>query len=157
MQTILMKITIAGSMDGFSTNLYKAGQKYPVDNNHINQGLADSFVNANFATYIRERMVVEPEERAVEVSAPEIKVAKDTGPKETKTEIEKEEISAQTFSDEPEIQEPKNTRVFALAKELKVGWEKIIKVANELDINVRAAQAGLTDSQVQEIKKAFEK
>jgi hypothetical protein len=143
MAKILMKQTKPGSMDGVTTNLYTKGHEYKIDNNEINQTLANAFVEARWAKIIRERSapveVITPPETAVEVSAPEIKES------EPKVESFKEDVK-------PEI---KSTRVFELARELKTPWNNVCKVANKLGIKVKTAQSGLTKSEVKRIKKSY--
>ena len=55
-----------------------------------------------------------------------------------------------------EKEEPKNTRVFSLARDLGVGWKKVKDVANKLGIGVSVAQAGLTDAEVKKITEEIE-
>ena len=50
--------------------------------------------------------------------------------------------------------EPKNTRVYEVANALKIPWKEVIEIAQKLGIEVRVAQAGLTDSEVEKIKSA---
>jgi len=159
MAKILMSQTMPGSMDGITTNLYIKGQKYEVDEDQISQKLADIFVNAKWATVVRERTVA-PAETAVVQKAPEIKAEPEEAPEklETKTELETEEESAQAFSDQPEApHELKTTRVFELAQELEIPYKEVIKLAADLDIYVKVAQSGLSDSEVKRIRESFEK
>lgn len=131
MAKILMKQTRPGSMDGLTINLYKEGQEYEIDDQCINQVLADSFIEARWAVFARTRVVpLAPRE------IPEVK------PAETKKE-------------EEEAKEPKRTRVYELATELDKPWKDVIKIALSLDIDVDKAQSGLTDTQVNKIKEGF--
>ncbi len=158
MPRIKMKKSTPGSNDGITTMLFEKDQEYDVHHE-----LALAFItHMGVATQVRTRQP-EPEETAVEMSAPETKEHPEPA---TLTEEEVEAESNESFeesdseneADEPEVDlEPKSTRVYALAKELGCGWEVVIEIANKLGIEVKAAASGLTDSQVEKIKADFEK
>ena len=148
MPKILMKFSTPGSVDGFTTRLYLKDQEYDLP-----EGLAKTFaVDMRVGNYVRVRKepdpVLVPTETAVEEKVPEIKI-------EPKKVIEVIEKKKEVETKEPISEvESKNTRVYELANELKVPWKEVIEIAQKLDINVRVAQAGLTDSEVEKIKSA---
>ena len=150
MAKILMHITVPGSMDGITANLYEKGKEYNIDDQQINQKLADIFLKAGWAELLRERTIPAPSERAVEVSAPEIK-------DHPKPAVLTEEETERKESFEEGKTEVKSTRVYELAGELGIPWAKIVKMAGKLGINVKVAQAGLTESEVKKIKANFKK
>jgi len=136
MAKILMKQTKPGSMDGITINLYHAGKEYEIGDNEISQSLADTFVNAHWATMVRLR--VAPSEMAVVDVVPEVK----------NITVDKEEK-------ESLIVEAKNTRVYELAGLLKKNWKEISELAEKLGIEANKPQSGLTNSDVEKIKKGF--
>ena len=151
MPKVKMLAPTPGSEDGVSINLYQAGQEYDLP-----EGLAKSFVeHMRVASYVRSRKAppateVAPSETAVEEVAPEVK-------EEPEPEEIEDDEGDEGDEDEDVGPESKSTRVYALAKELGTGWETVIKIANKLEIDVRTAAAGLTDSQVEKIKADYEK
>ena len=147
MPKVKMTKSTPGSEDGFTTNLYLVDQEYDLSEN-----LAKAFVEQmKVASYMRTRnkLVVEPSEPVVEVAPSEIKDIPEPVVIEEEAEVDEPE------EEKEEKVEPKNTRVFMLAKELDTNWKEIIKVAQKLDIKVSVAQAGLTDSEVKKIKDEF--
>jgi len=128
-----MKQSKPGSMDGMTINLYKKGIEYEIDDNEINQSLADAFIEARWAVLVRTRIVPVPSE-----------------PKE-------EVVPSETKEEKKEKAEPKNTRVYEVAGELDVAWQDIVALAKALDIDVSKAQSGLTDTEVKKIKEGFAK
>jgi len=145
MSKIIMRRTMPGSMDGITINLYMKDREYEIDDQQITQSLANAFVDARWAKLIRTRSPLPSETAVIEV-APEIK---DHPEPAILTEDEAE------IEEKVSVEEPKNTRVFALAKELNTNWAEIKKVANQLGIDVQVAQSGLTDSEVKLIKENF--
>ena len=142
MAKILMKQSKPGSMDGMTINLYKKGIEYEIDDNEINQSLADAFIEARWAVLVRTRIVPVPSEPKEEVV-----------PSEPKEEV----VPSETKEEKKEKAEPKNTRVYEVAGELDVAWQDIVALAKALDIDVSKAQSGLTDTEVKKIKEGFAK
>ena len=143
-----------GSEDGFTVNLYLANQEYD-----LTDALAKSFVDdMKVAKYIRTRKPIvdpTPSENTVIEVAPEIKdVPEPAVLTEEEEDIESGELAEEVAPEEKE--EPKNTRVFSLARDLGVGWKKVKDVANKLGIGVSVAQAGLTDAEVKKITEEIE-
>jgi hypothetical protein len=131
--------TIAGCMDGIHPRKFEIGKEYKIDDVEINQSLVDIFVQCGAGEIVSERkMIPEAPEKVVIESAPEKK-----GPS-----------GSQLSVTEPK---PKIMRVFGLATKLKTDPKNILKIANELGINVRAAQAGLTADEVKRIEEKFNK
>ena len=143
MPKILMKQSKPGSIDGMTTNLYKAGCEYEIDGNEINQSLATTFINEHWATMVRERVMPAPAETAYHEMAPEIKAPVE----EVEEEVEEEK--------EIVVPEAKIVRVYELAKEMKKPWQEIVKLADKLGLDASKAQSGLTESDIKAIKKAI--
>ena len=149
MPKILMKQSKPGSVDGVTINLYKAGKEYEIDGDEITLALANAFVNAHWAKFVRERSVIAPPETAVIVEAPEIKEVEEVEEVEEVVELEKKEPAIS-----PDV---KTVRVYELAKELKIGWQDVIAYADKIGISANKAQSGLTDAEVEAIKKEASK
>ena len=146
MPRIKMLRSTPGSEDGLSTNLYLKDHEYDVPHE-----LALAFItHMGVAVQVRVRVAnPEPSEKAVIEKVPEIKVepVKPVVLVTEEEEVIKEKESVKEF-------EPKNTRVYEVANELKIPWKEVIEIAQKLGIEVRVAQAGLTDSEVEKIKSA---
>lgn len=166
MAKIRMTQTIAGCMDGIHAKKYIAGEEYIIDGDQINQRLANTFLSCNAAELIRERKPLSPPEQTVIEEAPEKKVlsvseakTKAAGGSETeKDEDQEPEKPSNTVVKESEVTKPdKIMRVFQLADVLDVSYKKVLELANDLGIKVKAAQSGLTEEESKKIKNHFEK
>lgn len=145
MSKIRMVQTIPGSMDGINAREYMADQEYDVDGVQINRELSDIFLKCGAAVLVRER---KPAAEAFEEA-----IAEESS-EEDGLETTPGDLDAVTGGSKPD---PKVMRVFQLADELGVSYKKIVKAANGLGIEVKAAQSGLTESEIVEIKAEFEK
>ena len=154
-----MTQTIAGCSDGIHPKQFIKSQEYEIDNTEISQKLASIFIGCGAAIKIKTRKpILEAPEKAVVDKAPEIKPEMSASEMMKKNEDSDE--SEDSDEDETEVaaeSESKSTRVFQLSDELGTSWKEIVKVAKELGINVKVAQAGLTDTEVEKIKMAFKK
>ena len=178
MAKIIMVQTIPGCMNGITAKKYIKGQEYQIDGVQINQRLADMFIGCKAAKIVRERKsIARAPEQAVIEAAPENKeekiepekaqmsvseakrLASDSEPEDEKEDENKLEETKDADGSKPEGDninpDAKDTRVYQLADELKVNWQDVIKAANKLGIEVKAAQAGLTAIEVQRIKERF--
>ncbi len=145
MAKIKMTQTIAGCMDGIHPKKYVAEEIYAIDGTEINQRLADMFLGCGAAVIIRERKpILESPEKAVVEEAPEAKLQSP----ELKPEIDLKEETKH---------EPKTIRVFQLADKLGVSYKKILYVANDLGIEVKVAQSGLTEAECKRIESSLDK
>jgi len=158
MGRIRMTQTIDGCMDGIHPKKFTKDQEYEIDNNEINQKLADIFINCSAAVSVRARRPMEAPEKAVikEVPSTKSELSVSEMSKITEKSDVKEIISDLKDSDDGKP-EAKNTRVFQLSDELGISWKDIVKIADELDINVKRAQSGLTDTEAEAIRAAFKK
>jgi len=155
MGRIRMAQTIPGCMDGIHPKKFIKDQEYEIDDNEINSRLAKIFLNCGAAVSVRARKPIGVPEKAVIEEAPEIK------PQMSASEMRKIGKKTEIESDkEPETDkepESKDTRVYQLSDELGISWKKIVRIAKELGFNVKTAQAGLTNSEVEKIKAAYKK
>ena len=134
MPKIRITRTIPVAVDGIHIRLFQAGAEEDVE-----KDLANLLVyNLKIASFVRERAMPEPSERAVVESAPEIK--------EEVTEEKSEETGEE---DNPYI------RVFQLAKELGVSNRLILNKAKDLGIAAVAPASNLSDEEVKRLKKAL--
>ncbi len=155
MAKILMAQTIAGCMDGIHPKKFIAGETYVIDDIEINQRLADMFLNCDAATIIRERKpALEPSEKAVIKEAPEKKKAQLSVSEITKAASTKKDKTKKVIETKSDDQ---TMRVFHLADKLDIHYQKIIEIANKLNIPVKAAQSGLTKKESTLIEAEFKK
>jgi len=158
MGRIRMTQTIDGCMDGIHPKKFTKDQEYEIDNNEINQKLADIFINCSAAVSVRARKPIEVPEKAVIKEAPETKF--EMSASEMRKAAEKSDAKETTPDPEDSGDskpEAKNTRVFQLSDELEASWKDIIKIANKLGIDVKKAQSGLMDTEAEAIRVAFKK
>jgi len=126
--------TMPVAVDGIHIRLFQAGLEEDVE-----KDLANLLVyNLKIASFVRERAMPEPSERAVVESAPEIK--------EETVEEKSEETGEE---DNPYI------RVFQLAKDLGVSNRLILNKAKDLGIAATAPASNLSDDEVKRLKKAL--
>lgn len=134
MPKIRITRTTPVAVDGIHIRLFQAGSEIDAE-----KDLANLLVyNLKIASFVRERAMPEPSERAVVESAPEIK--------EETTEEESEETGEE---DNPYI------RVFQLAKDLGVSNRLILNKAKDLGIAATAPASNLSDEEVKRLKKAL--
>jgi len=134
MPKIRVTRTTPVATDGVHIRLFQAGWEGDVE-----KDVADLLVyKLKIATFVRERAMPEPSEKAVIESAPEIKEG-DT--EEKPEEIESEEV--------PYI------RVFQLAKEWGVSNRLILNKAKDLGIAATAPASNLSDEEVKRLKTAL--
>jgi len=155
MGRIRMTQTIPGCMDGIHPKKFVKDQEYEIDNNEINLTLAGIFLNCGAAVKVRSRQpILEAPEKAVIDKVPKTKPEKSAS-EMMKMDEKPEEIEADVESIIKA--ETKSVRVFQLSDELGISWKEIVKIANRLGIDIKKAQSGLTDSEVEKIKVAFKK
>lgn len=153
MGRIRMTQTIPGCMDGIHPKKFMKDREYEIDNNEINLTLAGIFLDCGAAVKVRSRqLILEAPEKAVIDKVPETK------PEKSASEMMKMDEKPEETDVEPIIKaETKSVRVFQLSDELGISWKEIVKIANKLGIDIKKAQSGLTDSEVEKIKVAFKK
>ena len=156
-------MTTSGSNDGITQMLFLKDQEYDVSHE-----LALAFItHMGVADQVFVRQDPAPTEKAVIEVAPEIKDHPEPA-KLTEEEVEatsgesleensKEEIKSKEETEVTSEHEPKTTRVFQLADELNAHYKEILKIAKRLNISVKVAQGGLTESEVAQIKDDFKK
>jgi len=131
MPKIRITRTMPVATDGIHTRLFQAGWEGDVE-----KDVASLLVyNLKIATFVRERAMPEPSERAVIESAPEVK-------KESETE-------------DVEENGPEYTRVFQMAKALGISNRLILNKAKALGIAATAPASNLSDEEIARIKKAL--
>ena len=135
-----MTKTMPVAVDGIHIRLFQKDQEVVIE-----RELGDLLVNKlKAATFIRERTMPEPSERAVLEGAPEVKE-----PSSIPEETEKENLPENEKGPEDYI------RVFQLAKELGVSNRLILNKAKDLGIVATAPASNLSDEEIARIKKAL--
>jgi len=134
MPKIRVTRTMPVATDGIHIRLFQAGLEDDVE-----VDVANLLVyKLKIATFVRERTMPEPSEKAVIESAPEVK---------------EEEIEEKPEETEPE--EPPYIRVFQLAKELGVPNRLILNKAKDLGIAATAPASNLSDEEAKRLKDAL--
>jgi len=134
MPKIRITRTMPVAVDGIHIRLFQAGWE-----GNVEDYIANLVVyKLKIATFVRERTMPEPSEKAVIESAPEVK---------------EEEIEEKPEETEPE--EPPYIRVFQLAKELGVPNRLILNKAKDLGIAATAPASNLSDEEAKRLKDAL--
>ena len=164
MAKIKMSKTLPVAVDGVHISLFQQGEEYPVADK-----LAAMLVyKLKVATFVRERTMPEPSEKAVIEGAPEIKAEEKIEPEsdeEIEEESEQEEV---VIEDEPEAkteigdgqeeaipEDPPMIRVHQLANELGISNRSILNKAQVLGIEATAPASGLSNEEVKRLKEAL--
>ena len=163
MAKIKMSKTLPVAVDGVHISLFQQGEEYPVADK-----LAAMLVyKLKVATFVRERTMPEPSEKAVIEEVPEIKAEEKIEP-ESEEEIEnlvaqpiEETIPEEAVIEEtPEAErvipeEPPMIRVHQLANELGISNRSILNKAQALGIEATAPASGLSNEEVKRLKDAL--